>query len=126
MGFWDEFGSCMHGSGLPTPAEAVDSAGDALEFLEDVHHAAEAAGGLEVTLGALEAAGFAGFAGELAVDAAAVTVSFYAGACAGCIVGATGSAIWDVLAQVDVEPDLRAQIEVAANDAGITSDQATA
>lgn len=125
MGFWDDFANCMHGSGLPTPAEVVDSAGEALEFLEELHHAAEAAGGMEVTLGALEAAGFAGFAGELAIDAAAVTVSFYAGACAGCIAGATGSLIWDALAQADVDPQVRAEIELAANNAGITPDQAT-
>jgi hypothetical protein len=124
MGFWDEFSSCMHGSGLPTPAEVRDSAGEALEFLEELHHAAEVAGGVDVSLGALEAAGFAGFGGELAVDAAATTVSFYAGACAGCVVGATGSAIADWLAQLDVGPDVRSEIVTAANDAGITLDQA--
>lgn len=126
MGFWDEFSSCMNGSGLPTPSEAVDSAGEALEFLEKLHHAAEAAGGLEITLGALEAAGFTGLAGSVAETAGAVAVSFYAGACAGCIVGAAGATIWDALAVVDVGPQVRAEVEVAANDAGLIPDQAQA
>ncbi|MCK9897897.1 hypothetical protein [Frankia sp. AgB32] len=125
MTFWAEFESCMHGSGLPTPAEALNTAGEVIEFLDKVNHAAAAAGGMEVTLGALEGAGFTGFGG-LAADVAAVTVSFYAGACAGCLVGAGGSTIWDSLAQVSPSPDVRDLIVTAANEAGLASDRANA
>ncbi|MEU3076103.1 hypothetical protein [Streptomyces laurentii] len=118
MSFESEFTSCMHGSGLPTPAEAVTSAGEVFHFLDELHNAAELAGGTEVTLGALEAAGFAGL-GTLAADAAAVTAAAYAGAVAGCVIGATGSTVWDLLAQADTSQAVVGDVVAAANDAGV-------
>lgn len=123
MSFVAEFSSCMHGSSLPTPAEVVDTAGEVVEFLEHVHTAAEAAGGMEITLGALEAAGFTEF-GALAGDAAAITVSAYAGAVAGCMIGAGVTSLSDLLAKNDVSPEVRDEIIAAANDAGIPTDEA--
>jgi hypothetical protein len=114
----------MHGSFLPTPAEiaktATENAGEVVEFLEELHHAAEAAGGLEVTLGALEAAGALGL-GSLAEEAAAVTVSAYLGACTGCLIAASGSSIWDWLSEVNPSPEVRAEIVAAADNAGLTA-----
>ncbi|WP_143688238.1 hypothetical protein [Streptomyces sp. 3214.6] len=118
MSFEGEFTFCMHSSGLPTPAQALESAGEVLEFLEEVHHAAEAAGGMEITLEALEAAGFTGFGG-LVADAAAVTAAAYAGAVAGCLVAATGSTIFDLLSQTDHSSAVAQDVVVAANDKGV-------
>jgi len=123
MSFENEFNSCMHASFLPTPAEVVDTAGEVVEFLEHIHTAAEAAGGMEITLGALEAAGFAGL-GAVAADAAAVTVAAYSGAVAGCMIGAGVTSVADLLAQNDVSPEVRAEIITAANDAGIPTGEA--
>jgi hypothetical protein len=126
MSFWVEFSNCMHGSGLPTPAETLETAGEVIEFLDQLHNVAEVSGGVEITLGALEAAGFTAFGGSLAdpaFDAAAITVAFYVGACAGCLVGASASTIADWLAQVEPSPDVRAAIVAAANDSGISLDE---
>ena len=125
MSFVDEFDTCMHASFLPTPAEVVDTAGEVVEFLEHIHTAAEAAGGMEITLGALEASGFTGL-GALVADAAAVTVAAYAGAVAGCMIGAGVTSVADLLAQNDVSPEVRAEIITAANNAGVPTDEATA
>ncbi|MFE3824724.1 hypothetical protein [Streptomyces sp. NPDC059092] len=119
MSFESEFTFCMHSSSLPTPAEAVDSAEEVLHFLEELHHAAEAAGGMEVTLTALEATGFTGL-GTIAAEAGAVTAAAYAGAVAGCLIGATGSSIWDTLAQNETDSAVVQDVVVAANDAGVT------
>jgi hypothetical protein len=130
MSFTKEFESCMHGASLPTPAEisdsAMENAGEVIRFLEELHHAAEAAGGLEITLGALAAAGALGL-GDLAAGVAAVTISAYLGACAGCLVAAGGPAIWDSLSEVQPSPEVRAEIVAAADKAGLTPpDVATA
>ena len=125
MSFVDEFDTCMHASFLPTPAEVVDTAGEVVEFLEHIHTAAEAAGGMHITLGALEASGFTGL-GALVADAAAVTVAAYAGAVAGCMIGAGVTSVADLLAQNDVSPEVRAEIITAANNAGVPTDEATA
>jgi hypothetical protein len=98
---------------------------EVLEFLEHLHTAAEAAGGMEITLGALEAAGFTGL-GPLVGDAAAVTAAAYAGAVAGCIIGAGVVSVSDLLAQNDVSPEVRDIIVTAANDAGVPVDEANA
>jgi|SRR6478609_6808470 len=126
MSFWVEFSNCMHGSGLPTPAETLETAGEVIEFLDELHNVAELSGGVEITLGALEAAGFTAFGASLAdpaFDAAAITVAFYVGACAGCLVGASASTIADWLSQVEPSPDVRAAIVAAANDSGISLDE---
>jgi hypothetical protein len=123
MSFAYEFEYCMHGAYLPTPAEisgaAIETAGDVIEFLEELHHAAEAAGGLEITLGALEAAGALGL-GSLAEQVAAVTVSAYVGACVGCLIGAGFTTVWDSLSEVQPSPEVRAEIVAAAENAGLT------
>ncbi|MFD4715225.1 hypothetical protein ACFWN5_36935 [Streptomyces sp. NPDC058430] len=118
MSFEGEFTFCMHSSSLPTPAEAMESAGEVLEFLEQLHHAAEAAGGVEITLAALEAAGFTGFGG-VATEVAAVTVAAYAGAVAGCLIAATGSSIFDLLSEAEHGSEVVRDVVVAANDAGV-------
>lgn len=118
MSFDSEFTFCMHGASLPTPSEALGSAEEVLHFLEELHNAAEAAGGMEVTLTALEAAGFTGL-GAIAEDAAAVTAAAYAGAVAGCLIAATGSSIWDLVAQTEPAQPVVQDIVVAANDAGV-------
>jgi hypothetical protein len=64
---------------------------------------------MEITLGALEAAGFAGL-GAVTADAAAVTVAAYSGAVAGCMIGAGVTSVADLLAQNDVSPEVRAEI----------------
>lgn len=119
MGFDGEFTFCMHSSGLPTPAQALESAGEVLDFLDKVHHAAETAGGMEITLEALEAAGFTGFGG-IAAEAAAVTAAAYAGAVAGCLIAATGSTIFDLLSQTEHSSAVVQDVVVAANDAGVS------
>ncbi|MFJ9925093.1 hypothetical protein SAMN04490357_2669 [Streptomyces misionensis] len=120
MSFESEFTFCMHGAGLPTPAEALTSAEEVLHFLEEFHNAAELAGGTDVTLTALEAAGFTGL-GTVAAEAGAVTAAAYAGAVAGCLLAATGSTVWDLLAQTgtDQNPAVVHDVVVAANDAGV-------
>jgi hypothetical protein len=123
MAFWDEFKLCMHSSYLPTPNEiygAVEEIDvqEALEELDKLKDAAEAAGGLEITFGALETAGEIGLGG-LAFDITAVTVAAYVGACTGCLIGATGSSIYDYLAQANISSDLRNDISIAADDAGL-------
>lgn len=118
MSFEGEFTFCMHSSGLPTPAQALESAEEVLDFLEELHHAAEAAGGIEITLGALEAAGFTGLGG-VAAEAAAVTAAAYAGAVAGCLIAATGSTIFDLLSETDHSSAVVQDVVVAANDAGV-------
>ncbi|MEV4611383.1 hypothetical protein AB0K43_02105 [Kitasatospora sp. NPDC049258] len=119
MSFDGEFKFCMNGSGLPTPAQALESAGEVLDFMETLHTAAEAAGGAEITLAALEAAGFTGL-GAIAQDVAAVTVAAYVGAVAGCIIAATGSTIFDLLTARNDSSEVVQDVVVAANDAGVS------
>jgi hypothetical protein len=119
MTFDGEFKFCMHGSGLPTPEEVLGSAGEVLDFMEQLHTAAEAAGGAEITLAALEAAGFTGL-GAIAEEAAAVTVAAYAGAVAGCIIAATGSTVFDLLSQRSDSDAVVQDVVVAANNAGVS------
>lgn len=122
MSFEHEFNTCMHSSLLPTPTELVDSPEEVLEFLDHLHTAAEAAGGMEITLEALETAGFA--LGPLLGEAAAVTVAGYAGAVAGCMIGAGVVSVSDLLADNDVSPEVREVVITAANDAGVPVDDA--
>jgi len=109
----------MHGSYLPTPDEALESVADALEFLELLHTAAEAAGGVEITLADLEAAGGVVGLGALVGDAAAVTVAAYAGAVAGCMLAGGGSVVWDLLAEQDVSAPVVRDVVAAASSAGV-------
>lgn len=125
MSFENEFNACMHASSLPTPSQVADTAGEVLEFLEHLHTAAEAAGGMEITLQALEAAGFVGL-GPLVGDAAAVTAAAYAGAVAGCMIGAGAVSVSDLFAENDVSPEVKDIIVTAANEAGRPVDEATA
>lgn len=118
MSFTEEFTFCMHGAYLPTPDEAVESVAAALEFLEHLHTAAEAAGGVEITLASLEAAGFVGL-GVIAEDAAAVTVAAYAGAVAGCMLAGGGSVVWDLLAQEDASTPVVRDVVAAAVVTGV-------
>lgn len=122
MSFENEFNFCMRSSLLPTPAELVDTPAEVMEFLEHLHTAAEAAGGMEITLDALEAAGFA--LGPVLGEAAAVTVSAYAGAVAGCMIGAGVTSVSDLLADNDVSPEIQEVVITAANDAGVPLDDA--
>lgn len=73
---------------------------------------------MEVTLEALEAAGFTGL-GTVAAEAAAVTAAAYAGAVAGCLIGAAGASIWDLLSQSDTDSAVVQDVVVAANEAGV-------
>ncbi|MEU4351825.1 hypothetical protein [Streptomyces sp. NPDC023838] len=74
---------------------------------------------MEVTLVALEAAGFTGL-GTIAAEAAAVTAAAYAGAVTGCLIAATGASIFDLLAQTDHSPAVKQDVLVAAHDAGVS------
>lgn len=126
MSFTDDVNTCMSSSELPTPRQVFDSVSDALEFLHQLHTAWETAGGeADMTLAALAAAGAATGIDEgvLVILAAAgtVTVSFYLGACFGCIVRAwpsTGISWSDFLASAD-DSWVQDQLTVAANDQGI-------
>lgn len=94
MAFSDDFKACL--APLPTPSEALDSLGEALEFIDKWHQALEAAGGdVEITLGAVAALGAAAGVDEavleVAGEAAQVTVMSYVTACAGCAVKVGGA-----------------------------------
>jgi Fe-S cluster biogenesis protein NfuA len=127
MSFTDNFNSCMSSSGLPTPSQVFDSVTDAVEFLEQLHTAWEAAGGdEEMTLAALAATAGAATGideGVLAIlaTAGAVTVAAYLGACAGCLVGAALSSgmTWQNLIASTTDSWTQNQLTVAANDQGI-------
>lgn len=133
MGFSDSFSQCM--SPLPTPSELLDAAGEVVEFLHKVHQAWEAAGGdEELTIAALVAAGAAtgvdeatlAVLGEIAAQAAEVTVVAYTAACVGCLVGAAGSTIWQIVASNDTPSWLQGQLQNQAQQQGVTDPNATA
>jgi hypothetical protein len=133
MGFSDSFSQCM--SPLPTPGEILDSAGEVVELLHKLHQAWEAAGGDEdMTIAALVAAGAAtgideaalAVLGEIAADAAAVTVAAYTVACVGCLVGAAGSSIWQLVASNDTPSWLQGQLQAEAEQQGVTNPSANA
>jgi hypothetical protein len=134
MTFTDNFNSCMSSSGLPTPSQVFDSVTDALEFLDQLHTAWEAAGAdEEMTLAALAALGAATGIDEgvLAILAAAAeaTVEAYLTACFGCLVSASVSSgmSWQNLFASTNDSWSQGQLTVAANDQGIdTSATATA
>ena len=92
------FGDCMRSAGLPVPS--IDGLNEAKEFIENLHQAWEAAGGeADTTLAALLAVGAVTGIDEAAVaGAAAVTVSFYIGACIGCLAAAGVEALKDLFA----------------------------
>jgi hypothetical protein len=121
MGFWDNFSGCLSSSGLPTPSEVFDSAGEVLEWLEQLHSAWENAGGdEEMLLSGLVAAGaVTGIDEGVVATAAAVTVSAYLAACAGCLVGAAGQSIWDALSAVAAPIDLTNLVTAAAERQGL-------
>jgi hypothetical protein len=129
MGFSDSFASCM--SPLPTPAQLLDSAGEALEFLHRLHQAWEAAGGdEEMTMGALVALGAVTGIDEatLAVlgEAATVTVMAYIAACVGCLVAAAGSSVWDLISSNDVAGWAKDQLVAEAQKQSIPNPSAVA
>jgi len=106
---------------LPTPGDVLDSADDFLEWLEKLHSAWENAGGdEEMLMAALIAAGAVTGIDETAVAAlAGVTVLAYISACAGCLVVAAGSSIWDLISSTD-DSFIKDKLTVAANDKGIS------
>jgi hypothetical protein len=111
---------------LPAPQSLLDSAGDFLEWLEQLHSAWENAGGdEEMTLAALLALGAVVGVDETFVaavgTAAQVTVLAYIAACAACLVSASGSAVWGLISSTD-DSYIQNQLTVAANDQGITQD----
>ncbi|MET8571959.1 hypothetical protein [Streptomyces sp. NPDC004783] len=128
MAFSDEFQTCMNASGLPTPAQGMDSADEVLEFLDRLHQAWEDAGGeTELALGTLVTAGaVTGIDEEIIGGAAAVLVSAYIGACIGCLIGAAGSSVWDALASVEPDERVRAQVVAAAETQGISPPEGVA
>jgi hypothetical protein len=111
--FSSAFNACMSTNGLPTPRQVVDSAGDLLEFLHQLHTASEAAGAdEEMTIGALIAAGAVTGIDETVLAAlgaaAAITVGAYISACAACAVSAaTPDILGPLLAEA--EPDVQQQ-----------------
>jgi hypothetical protein len=112
----------MHGSHLPTPGEALESAGEMVEALHQIFVAVEATGGKDaITLGELVAAGALGpeaaaaFSAAIAAapEVAAVTVSAYVGACTGCMIAGSGAvdALIDALSSADVDPRVKAALQ---------------
>jgi hypothetical protein len=129
MGFSSDFTQCMRP--LPTPMEVADSAGEVLEVLERLHNAWEAAGGNEeMTMGALVALGAATGLDEAALGALAVagevTVAAYVAVCVACLVSATGSRVWDLVASNDTPNWLQSQLQDQAEEQGISNPTANA
>jgi hypothetical protein len=94
-----------------------------MEFLHQLHNAVESSGGdVEMTIGALVAAGALVGVDEAAIaalgEAAGVTVAAYIAACAACAVAAAGSSVWDTITASN-DSYLTQQFTVAANDAGV-------
>jgi hypothetical protein len=86
--FFESWQACMHRNGFPVPS--VEDAKEAVELLHQLNQALENAGGeVEMTIGALIAAGaLVGIdEGVLVVlgDVAQVAATVYIGTCIGCI-----------------------------------------
>ncbi len=86
--FSEQWVQCMHGNGLPVLS--VEDAHEALELVDKLHQAMENAGGdVEVTIGALIAAGAIVGIDEAALvvlgEAAEVAAAIYISACIACI-----------------------------------------
>ena len=133
MSFSESFSQCM--SPLPTPKEILDSTGEVVELLHKLHQAWEAAGGdEEMTIAAVVAAGAAtgideaalAVLGEIAADAAAVTVVAYTAACVGCLVSAAGTSIWQIVASNDTPSWLQGQLQDQAQQQGVANPSANA
>jgi hypothetical protein len=121
MSFSSDFASCM--SPLPTPGDIFDSFDDVTDFMHQLHQAWENAGGeAETTLGAIAALGAVTGLDEVVLAAFAtagsVTVLGYLAACAGCLVVATGSSIWDLISSAE-DSVIGSMLASAANEKGI-------
>jgi hypothetical protein len=116
--FFDRWGQCMHGSGLPIPS--VEDANEALEFVHKLHSALEGSGAeAGVTIGALIALGaFAGVdEGGLAVlgEVAGVAAAVYISASIACI----GSVAFDDLKSLFASNDLPEYVVAQLNSQGV-------
>jgi len=122
MSFTDDFNACMRSSGLPTPSQVADSIPGVLKFLIALNRAWKVAGGgMGMTLSELAAAAAVTGLDEVVIVAGTVTVSFYLGACFGCLVKVwpfTGMSWSELLASSD-DSWVQDQLTVAANDQGI-------
>lgn len=125
MSFSSDFASCLYP--LPAPGDFLDTAGEFVEWLEQLHSAWENSGGNEealmvtlITAGAITGIDEAGL-----TALAGVTVLTYIGACAACLASATASAVWDLISSTD-DSFIRDKLTVAANDKGIPKPDDTA
>jgi hypothetical protein len=59
MAYWDAYDACMAAKHLPLLGEIFSqkTLGEAVELIEEIHHAIEVSGGAEITLEALALAG---------------------------------------------------------------------
>lgn len=87
--WYDHFKECMDGVGLPSPTSLFTTATTAVATIAALEKAV-ATFGTEVTIGELIGAGVLS---EFLIAAAAVTASFYVGACIGCAAIATGESL---------------------------------
>lgn len=119
MAFSYDFKACL--APLPTPAEALDTLADIMEFIEKLHGAFEAAGGeAEVTLAAAATVGAAAGVDEAVLEVAATAgetaITVYIAACAGCAVKVAGADAVSKLLATSADGASKDALETALNE----------
>jgi hypothetical protein len=112
--FSDSWKQCMRGNGFPVPD--IETAREALEFVDQLHSAWEGAGaGDELLIGALLAGGALVGVDEAVLaflgDVAEVAAVVYIGACLGCIGSVALDDLKGLFASGELQPFVVAELE---------------